>query len=555
MKYIVFSLFSVSLLFAGTYEASTDEFWGELPGDHEIAGYKAPPEPLDHATLLDINDPSSASEYVSPIERAVTWGYEGSSVWPNYDWNDDVIVYSGRVGTGQDFDIDQNTGDIYTIFDTNHTTGDSLVVYRSQDGGATWSFFIHGTNNNGRISHPKVRVVKDGSGNSWVVLIGIWIESGDDVLWTRRCRTNGTSSVWEQAASDVHYADMDADVGNGAYAYITYVEDETIQSIRAVRNAIGGAGWVSDSNIWGNPRVTNPRPAVAAGAGGNVSVALIYDPTSDVPSIRNKRSTNYGASWIAAQTVMGSGAWNDLENVDIAYSHGTTQIGWITVTFEFTLTDNFGYYHSSNSGVSWAYGSLFSTTGDERLGSIRARKNTGSLTVAYNVDPGDSVMFSWAPANNPTNFTTPIRINDFNATGNWGPCAGWNGSGYSAILYADFLHNYRLMYDWYNNVAIGDSPEGSVFEPGMISNTPNPFSASTNISFNLAQSSPVTISIYNIAGQLVRTLADNQSFNGGSNSVLWDGNSFSGTTVSPGVYFCRLSADGISQTHRMMMVK
>ena len=84
----------------------------------------------------------------------------------------------------------------------------------------------------------------------------------------------------------------------------------------------------------------------------------------------------------------------------------------------------------------------------------------------------------------------------------------------------------------------------------MIQNVPNPFNATTNISFNLANSSPVTISIYNIAGQLVSTLADNQSFNEGSHSVQWDGQSF-----SPGVYFCHLSADGISQTHRMLMVR
>ncbi|MCD4775987.1 MAG: T9SS type A sorting domain-containing protein [Candidatus Aegiribacteria sp.] len=550
MKYMILCLLSFSLLFAGTSEdleiLSTENSGG--------IDYVAPPEPLDPATLSDINDPSSAFEYVSPIERATIWGYEGSSVWPDYDWDNDIIVYPGRVGTGQDFDIDEITGDIYAIFDTNHFTGDSLVVYRSQDGGATWSFFIYGSNVDGSISFPKIRVVKDGSGNSWVVMMGVWIESGDNVLWTRRVRTNGTSAVWEQAASDVYYADMDADVGNGAYAYITYVVDETIQSIRAVRNAIGGAGWVDDANIYGNPRVTNPRPAVAAGAGGNVSIALIYDPTSDVPEIRIKRSTDNASSWLASEEVMGSGSWDDLENVDIAYNHSGTQVGWITVTFEFGSNDNFGYYHSANSGVSWAYGSLFSTGKDERLGSIRARKTTGALTVAYNVDPGDSVMFCWAAAGDPTNFTIPLRINDFNATGNWGPCAGWNGSGYSAILYTNFTSNYRLMYDWYSNVGIDDSPEGSV-EPGMIRNTPNPFSASTNISFNLAQSSPVTISIYNIAGQLVRTLADNQSFNGGSNSVLWDGNSFSGTAVSPGVYFCRLNADGISQTHRMMMVR
>ncbi|MCD4776410.1 MAG: hypothetical protein K8S15_10220 [Candidatus Aegiribacteria sp.] len=76
-----------------------------------------------------------------------------------------------------------------------------------------------------------------------------------------------------------------------------------------------------------------------------------------------------------------------------------------------------------------AYGSLFSTGKDERSGSIRARKLDGSVTLAYN---------------------------GFNATGNRGPSAGWNGSGYSGILYIDFLHNYRLMFDWVIRILISN---------------------------------------------------------------------------------------------------
>lgn len=146
-----------------------------------------------------------------------------------------------------------------------------------------------------------------------------------------------------------------------------------------------------------------------------------------------------------------------------------------------------------------------------------------------------------------------MRIKDHRATGLWPATAGWNGYAYSGILYSAYMQNYNLMFDWWNNTGIDGAPETTA--PGMIQNAPNPFSAITNISFNLTQSSPVTISIYNVAGQLVTTLADQQSFNEGSNSVQWDGLNESGTMVSPGVYFCRLSADGISRTHRMLMVR
>lgn len=162
-------------------------------------------------------------------------------------------------------------------------------------------------------------------------------------------------------------------------------------------------------------------------------------------------------------------------------------------------------------------------------------------------------MFSWASITNPTSFTTPEKINEFIGTSLWPSCAGWKESNYSAILYTTYAGgSYNLMYDWFNHYV---GIEGASTGLDMIRNAPNPFNAVTNISFNLAQSSPVTISIYDIAGQIVTTLADNQNFEQGSHSVQWDGQSFSGTMVSPGVYFCRLNADGISQTHRMLMVR
>ncbi len=564
MKYAVLSLLYVSLIFATVFEDTTeylgieieaDSFTGggELLDDPEVIQYKAPPEPLDPETLADINDPSSGAEYQSPVERAISRGDEGSSIWPDYDWWDDIIVYPGRVGSGQDFDVDWYTGDVYAIFDTDHATLDSLIVYRSQDSGETWSIFAFGTNTDGSISNPKIRVANDSSGDPWVVAMGIWNETGDDILWTRRCTTSGGSSTWEQVAADVGFADMDADIGMAACVYATYVEDGT-DYLRAAGNLLGGSGWVNDVNIFYGTGVT-PYPAIAAGLYGNVSIAFITDYYTSTPQVRIKSSTNSGINWTASEQVSNTDS-PSLEDCDIAFTHGPPeQTGWITVTYNFTSSDDFGYYYSTNSGSSWTFGNMFAGSGgDENHGSIRVNKggsSSGSLSLAYNVDPGDSVMFSTAYSLYPTNFNTPMRINDFNATSSWPACAGWSG-GYPSILYTNFSVNYRLMFDGYFNVGINNASERL---GDMIQNAPNPFSATTNISFNLTQSSPITISIYNITGQLVSTLADNQSFDEGSHSVQWDGQNESGTRVSSGVYFCHLSANGISRIQRMLMIR
>lgn len=86
-------------------------------------------------------------------------------------------------------------------------------------------------------------------------------------------------------------------------------------------------------------------------------------------------------------------------------------------------------------------------------------------------------------------------------------------------------------------------------------NYPNPFNPSTTISFSVAFESPVTLEIYNITGEKVRTLLDNQVYRQGTASVVWDGRNDYGEAVSSGMYISRLVTQGGIMTRKMMMVK
>jgi len=556
VKYLFAVIFCVNLLFGTVYEGTTEDLGieieerstasSELLDNPYGTDYRPPPEPLDPSTLADPDDPSSAFEYQTPIERALHHVEEGP-VWEGYDWADDILIYPGAVGSGQDFDYDEDTGYLYAVYDTDHATGDSLVCMRSMDGGTTWSFFGVATNSDNEISNPRIVLAKDMYGTTWVVMMGVWHEAGDDVLWTRRWLTNGSSATWEQVASDVEYADLAADIGTGAWLYATYVPDDGNRNIRVARHKLPLGVWESDTQIFGGTEVTS-YPAIAAEAGGQVGVAFIAVYTASSPQVRIKMSSNYGASWIASVQVSNTSA-DALLNTAVAFTHGGTSAAWISVTYDFySSNDNVGYYY--NTGPGWVYGGVFpGSGGNENRSSLATRKitSTGEVTLSYNVDPGDSVMVTSAGAWAPTTFSTPVRINDFPGTDAWPASAGWNGNSNSSVLYTNWSNNYRLMYDWYNHTTGIDDVTAGI---SMIGNAPNPFNATTNISFTLTQSSPVTIAVYNVAGQLVSTVADNQSFTEGSHSVQWDGQS-----LSPGVYFCRLNANGISQTHRMLLVK
>lgn len=85
-------------------------------------------------------------------------------------------------------------------------------------------------------------------------------------------------------------------------------------------------------------------------------------------------------------------------------------------------------------------------------------------------------------------------------------------------------------------------------------NYPNPFNPSTQISFDLPVAGKVDLSVYNVLGQNVRTLV-NQDMEAGSHTITWDGRSSSGTQVASGIYFYRLTAASYTQTMKMMMLK
>ncbi|MCK5330498.1 MAG: T9SS type A sorting domain-containing protein, partial [Candidatus Marinimicrobia bacterium] len=72
-------------------------------------------------------------------------------------------------------------------------------------------------------------------------------------------------------------------------------------------------------------------------------------------------------------------------------------------------------------------------------------------------------------------------------------------------------------------------------------NYPNPFNPTTNISYNLGINADVTLSIFNILGQHVVTLVQQQQ-NAGFHSVKWDALTDSGKLVSTGIYFCHIEA-------------
>ena len=128
-----------------------------------------------------------------------------------------------------------------------------------------------------------------------------------------------------------------------------------------------------------------------------------------------------------------------------------------------------------------------------------------------------------------------------------------------------------IIKDVYTNVTVNsfyNAIEGQSLDPVSVQNIsssipdkyelhqnyPNPFNPSTNIKFDVRTSGLVTIKIYDMLGKEIATLV-NEVLSPGSKQVNWDGKDSRGTTVSSGIYFYKMSANGFIDSKRMVLIK
>ena len=112
------------------------------------------------------------------------------------------------------------------------------------------------------------------------------------------------------------------------------------------------------------------------------------------------------------------------------------------------------------------------------------------------------------------------------------------------------------LFQAFTGAPVGIETENSVIPDGLIvmQNYPNPFSHTTEICYGLPNSDYVTIMVYNLSGQRIRTLiAQNQQ--AGYHTVVWDGRDETGKKVSKGIFSCKLETGKYAITRKMILMK
>jgi hypothetical protein len=99
----------------------------------------------------------------------------------------------------------------------------------------------------------------------------------------------------------------------------------------------------------------------------------------------------------------------------------------------------------------------------------------------------------------------------------------------------------------------GSAP-GAPVAFALYQNKPNPFAAQTMIRYAVPRGGAVSVKIYNLNGQLVRTLVQRRH-RPGVYEIAWDGKNEEGMRISSGLYFCRLEADAFQATRRLLRLR
>ncbi|MDP8204738.1 MAG: CHAP domain-containing protein [Candidatus Tenebribacter mawsonii] len=171
-------------------------------------------------------------------------------------------------------------------------------------------------------------------------------------------------------------------------------------------------------------------------------------------------------------------------------------------------------------------------------GTVELNENESQLFAIDAYDPdGNTLEYSWlldgteVSTSDSYNFTT-----DYNSAGNYD-------------LELNVTDNFRtrsdLNFEWDIVVIDVSSVEDNLipFETKLDGNFPNPFNPTTTIQYDLNKSGFVQIEIYNVKGQKVKSLV-NQNQTAGNKSVIWNGVNENGNRIGSGLFLYKFVFNG-----------
>jgi hypothetical protein len=495
----------------------------------------------------------------------VTTGPEGdtgsckSGVWGDYDNDGDVDLYLANNGANK---LLRNQGggvfvDVTSETGTGHSGNAFGAAWADYDNNGYLDLYVANENSNVLYWNDGnglfVNVTNDaGVGGGNVKSRGVaWGDYDDDGnldlyvsnldLANKLYRNNADGTFSDESPSPINHSGpgqsegavwLDYDNDGDLDLYIAVWGDEN----RLYSNDGGG----SFSTVPGDHEDTGNGHGVACGD---------YDNDGDL----DLYVTNYGNPNKLFRN--DSGVYVDVTDAVVGDTNNGSGVAWcdfdgdgdLDLYVANTNAANKLYQNDQTTGNHWLHVELRSNASNGSAIGARVRLVTGGTSQVRDVSGGSGYCSQNSlPATFGLGGSTMIDT----------LAIIWPSGIHQA--YAPFtpLDRQMTFVEWKDTTvtSIGDHPEASnrlVLYPC----SPNPFNPMTTIRYELAEASPVSLRVYDVAGRLVRTLISSDQENAGLHVVLWNGYNDRGQQVASGVYYCHVIAGRQRATQRMVLLK
>jgi hypothetical protein len=314
----------------------------------------------------------------------------------------------------------------------------------------------------------------------------------------------------------------------------------------------------------------------------DVEFDMWYETESDYDYVKVMASTN-GVNWYGTQWSGVSNGW-EYHNFDLTDVYtlgdltGENQV-WVAFIFESDVSNTYegAYIDQINIDKYYEAPTYFGAPDIYSVSLENAIDNNGNGYYEkfwFELDV-DAVSASRATYRAEDCYISVYRDDTGAMIGEWGPFNFNDAVTWDNVIIGPFENLVNVNTDDFgftvyceNDLGLDsatievDIEEGTTGAHGtmtpqttcLIGNYPNPFNPTTFISYNLGEAGPVTITIYNVKGELVRTLV-NETQTAGNHTIMWDGTDSFGRGASSGMYFYQMTTANYTANQRMMLLK
>ncbi len=369
-------------------------------------------------------------------------------------------------------------GELYAAVET---LSDNLVrIYRSLDGGESWSFFIGVSTGGVDCRNPALAYVEN-SGDRWVILVYEVVFSdilrGLNSIHVNADNTSDWAAAWIDdsipwigATRELHpqiTTDF-PDFSSSVYYYVTYATPSIdYYPVFFSRSTDQGATWSAPLNITGGSENTafESRPEIAYSAHRNDVYVAFTKPgwtgSEWAPQIWVTNNTlSGGSSYWQTPVQVSTSSFDEMNpSVAAAWDSNTVMVAWTRVW----SADNDVYYsYSTDGGAVWSSGNALPswTFDDEDSVDLAASQAaSGRFHAAYrHEDPamaGSDIWYSWANVSSPGSWSSALDVDEGSVTSglSFYPrpaiCVDLSQApaDEAALLWTTYTPGYRVFFD------------------------------------------------------------------------------------------------------------